>query len=48
MYFISEKELVKVIGGSNQLNTMLTLPMPKKEDLPRPWEKFTGPYRIYK
>lgn len=48
MRFISEKELARVIGGSNQLHMVLTLPVPEKEDLPRPWEKFHGPYKIYR
>lgn len=51
MSFINENELVKVIGGSNQFNQLhmvLTLPVPKQEDLPSPWEKFPGPYKIYR
>ena len=48
MCFINEKELAKVIGGSNQLHMVLTLPVPKEEDLPSPWEKFPGPYKIYR
>lgn len=35
-------------GGSNRLHMVLTLPVPKKGDLPSPWEKFPGPYKIYK
>lgn len=48
---VKDTELEKVIGGSNQfdqLHMVLTLPVPKKGDLPSPWEKFPGPYKIYK
>ena len=48
MSFINEKGLANVIGGRNQLHMVLTLPVPKEEDLPSPWEKFPGPYKIYR
>lgn len=51
---LNENELISVIGGSSQLETLLTFPVSnklieakKKIEVPRPGINYPGPYKVY-